>query len=188
MRVEFVKTSPTGLEPDTVVQLLLRERLRIAASAALIVRDAHAADDVFQQVVLSALEHRTRIRDLDHLRAWALRTARHRAIDWARSRHLRPLPNEILDLLEADWGDPAGVGCPDQMAALKRCLGKLPGSSRDLLQMKYANGLTAVAMADRLHRSTDAVYQHLSRLHRSLRACVEREMTVPASSQGKNSP
>ena len=165
-----------GLESDTVVQVLLRERVRIAASVALVVRDCHAADDIYQQVVMLALEHRADIRDPDHLLAWALRTARHRAVDWLRGRKLRPLPNEVLDLLEADWRDVDGVGCADQTDALRRCLGKLGAQARGVLHMKYADGLTAAAMAVRLHRSTDAVYQQLSRLHRALRACVEREM------------
>jgi RNA polymerase sigma-70 factor (ECF subfamily) len=164
-----------GLEPDSVVQLLLRERLRIVAAAAAIVRDVHAADDLFQQVVLSALEHRSRIRDADHLLAWSLRTARHRAVDLARRKQLRPLSTEVLDLFEADWGDPAGSGGPDREEALRRCVGRLGAPARDLLRMKYFEGLTAVAIAAKLRRTADAVYQSLSRLHRSLRDCVEHE-------------
>jgi RNA polymerase sigma-70 factor (ECF subfamily) len=167
-----------GLEADTVVQVLLRERLRIVAAATMIVRDVHAADDLFQQVVMSALDHRTQIRDFDHLLAWALRTTRHRAIDCARRKQLRPLPTEILDLFEAEWGDPAGVGNSDQLEALWRCFGKLGEPARDLLRMKYFDGLTATAIAGQLQRTPNAVHQSLSRLHRSLRDCVERQMTA----------
>ena len=163
------------LEADAVVQVLLRERLRIAAVATLIVRDVHAADDIFQQVVLSALEHRPQLRDADHLLAWALRAARHRAIDLARRRSLRPLPDDVLDLLESRWGDPAGPEVSDQVEALHRCLGKLAVPSRDLLRMRYDDGLPAAVIADRLRRTVDAVYQNLSRLHRALRDCVQQE-------------
>lgn len=164
-----------GLEPDEVVQFLLRERMRLVAAATTIVRDVHAADDVFQQVVLSALEHRTQIRDTDHLLAWSLRAARHRCLDLARRRRLRSLSPEVLDLLEADWGDPAGAGGPDQVEALRRCVGKLGGPARDLLKMKYFEGLTAVVIAERMRRSTDAVYQSLCRLHRALRDCIRQD-------------
>ena len=174
-----------GLDPDTVVQVLLRERLRIAAAATAVVRDVHAADDIFQQVVMSALEHRADIRDGDHLLAWALRATRHRSVDHARRKQLRSLSTEVLDLLEADWGDPAGVGCPDHVEALKGCLGKLDETNRDLLQMKYSDGLTAAAIATRMRRSIDAVYQNLSRLHRALRACVERSLAVQAAPNGE---
>jgi RNA polymerase sigma-70 factor (ECF subfamily) len=164
------------LEPDAVVQLLLRERLRVTAVAAAVVRDVHAADDIFQQVVLSALEHRGQFRGPDHLLAWSLRAARHRAVDLARRRQLRTLPDEVLDLLEARWADPAGADWSDRAEALHRCLGKLAPPARDLLQMKYADGLTAAAIAAKLRRTIDAVYQSLSRVHRSLRECVEREL------------
>lgn len=165
-----------GLGLDTVVQTLLQERPRVIAAAAMVVRDVHAADDIFQQVVLTALEHRGEIRDPDHLLAWALRAARHRAIDLGRKKQLRPLSSDALDLLEADWGDPAAGGCSDRVDALRRCVGKLNGPSRDLLQMKYSDGLTTATIAGRLGRSVDAVYQNLSRLHRSLRNCVAREL------------
>jgi RNA polymerase sigma-70 factor (ECF subfamily) len=164
------------MEPDAVVQVLLRDRLRIAAAATAVVRDVHAADDVFQQVVLSALEHRTAFRDPDHLRAWAFRTARHRAIDLARRQRVAYLPDDVLDLLETGWADAAGAGRPDTAEALHKCLDQLAGPARDLLQLKYGDGLPAVAIAARLRRSTDAVYQNLSRVHRALRECVERRL------------
>src|SRR5438874_1159446 len=102
------------LEADTIVQVLLRERLRVTALAAAVVRDVHAADDIFQQVVLAALEARAQFRDTEHVLAWSLRAARHRAIDLARGRHLRSLPGEVLDLLESRWADPAGAAWSDR--------------------------------------------------------------------------
>jgi RNA polymerase sigma-70 factor len=164
------------LEMDVVVQVLLKERRRVTAFAAAVVRDVHAADDIFQQVVLTAIEDRTRFSDTEHLMAWSLRTARHRAIDWVRTRQLRPLPDDVLDLLEARWSEPGGAGWSDRAEALNRCVGRLGEAARNLLHMRYADGMTAVAIADALSRSAAAVYQTLSRIHRSLRECVEGEL------------
>jgi RNA polymerase sigma-70 factor (ECF subfamily) len=170
------------LEPDAIVQVLLRERLRVTALAAAIVRDAHTADDIFQQVVLSALEAKSQFREVDHVLAWALRAARHRAIDLARGRHLHSLPDQVLDLLESRVGDPAGAEWSDRCEALHHCLNELTPSARQLLQMKYAEGLTALVIAERLRRTTDAIYQSLSRLHHGLRECIKRRMAGVASS------
>src|SRR4051812_22007144 len=93
------------LEMDTIVQFLLKERRRVTAYAAAVVRNVHTADDIFQQVVLSALEQRAQFRDTDHLLAWSLRATRHRAVDLVRTQKLRPLPDNVLDLLEAKWAD-----------------------------------------------------------------------------------
>src|SRR4051812_35545652 len=100
-RVCNSEASPMHFEADSIVEVLLRERLRITAAAAAVARDVHSADDVFQQVVLSALQHRAEFRSTDHLLAWSLRAARHRALDMARRRQLRPLPDDVLDLLDA---------------------------------------------------------------------------------------
>jgi RNA polymerase sigma-70 factor, ECF subfamily len=172
------------LEPDVIVQVLLRERLRVTALAAAIVRDAHTADDIFQQVVLSALEAKSQFREVNHVLAWALRAARHRALDLARGRHLCPLPDQILDLFESPIGNPAESAWSDRSEALHHCLNELTPSARQLLQMKYGEGLTALVIAERLRRTTDAIYQNLSRLHHGLRECVERRLAGVSSATG----
>lgn len=164
------------MKADEVVQILLRERLRVAAVAVAIVRDVHAADDIFQQVVLSALESLAKFREPGHVLAWAIRAARHRAIDLAQRRQVRCLPDQVLDLLEARWADPAARGWSDQMEALHRCIARLAGPARELLQMRYVGGLSASVISADLRRTTDAIYQSLSRIHRWLRKCVEREL------------
>jgi RNA polymerase sigma-70 factor (ECF subfamily) len=164
------------LEMDAVVQTLLRQRRRVTAYAAAIVRDVHAADDLFQQIVLAAIEGRKQFRDTEHLLAWSLRAARHRAVDLVRSRHARLLPDDVLDLLEGHWSDPAGSGWSDEGEALHGCLGRLGEDARELLRMRYADGMTAATIAGKLSRTAAAVYQSLSRLHRALRRCVEREL------------
>jgi hypothetical protein len=42
--------------------------------------------------------------------------------------------------------------------------------------LKYADGLTAAAIADKTRRTAAAIYQNLCRIHRSLRECVEKEL------------
>ena len=163
-----------GMERDGIVQLLLRERVRITASAAVIARDVHAADDIFQQVVLAALQAAEKFQDGRHVLAWALRAARHRAIDLAHKRRLVVLPDDVLDVMETDWADPEVWS--DRAEALHRCLSRVADPAREVLRLRYAEGMTAVAIARRLRRTADAVYQILSRTHRALRQCVEQEM------------
>lgn len=164
-----------ALEADTVVAYLLRHRLRLVAAAAGVVRNPHDADDVFQQVVLSALEARSQLRDAEHLLAWAVRAVRHRAIDVARRKHLCPLSDRVLDLLQAEWGDPTGGVPSDRAEALWACLEKLTPAARTLMKLRYFDGLPVPLIADHMRRTPDAVYQLLSRTHRALRTCVEVE-------------
>jgi RNA polymerase sigma-70 factor, ECF subfamily len=173
--------SPMALEPDVVVQVLLRERMRLVACAVTVVRDTHIADDLFQQVVLSALEHRDQLENAAHVLAWALKTVRHRALDAAKKKQLRPLSDHVLALLEADWDDVDGVGSAERVEALRNCLAKLGPPAQNLLRMKYFEGLSGPAIAKKLNRTQDAVYQSLSRLHKILRSCVEAELGSSSS-------
>jgi RNA polymerase sigma-70 factor (ECF subfamily) len=175
MAVDSVaEVGPMALDAETVGRVLHDGRLRVIAVAAAVVRDAHAAEDVFQQVVVSALEYRAQFRDETHALAWGLRAARFRALDEAKRRRLRCLSTEALDRIESAFAAQADDAWAERLTALRRCVEGLPDEVGDLLRMRYDRGLAVVAIAARLGRNADAVYQQLSRLHRALRACVRR--------------
>lgn len=165
-----------ALDPQTVVQVLLRERVRISASALAVLRDHHAADDVFQQVVLQALQGCDQFREPEHVLAWALRAARHRALDALGKSRPQCLDDNVLELLEQQWAAAPAEQVNARVEALQCCLDRLPEPSRQLLRLRYEDGLPCAAVARRLRSTVAAVYQSLSRLHRQLRQCVERRL------------
>jgi DNA-directed RNA polymerase specialized sigma24 family protein len=109
-------------------------------------------------------------------------------MDMARQKQLVPIPDDVLDILESRWGNPDEVGGSDRLEALRRCLGRIGGPARELLQMRYRDGLTVAVIAQKLVRSTDAVYQTLSRTHRALRTCIERETNTPEAMPTSDEP
>jgi len=165
-----------GLGQSAVVQVLLRERIRISGSVMPIVRDAHAVDDIFQQVTLQALQMPSDFTEPGHVVAWALRAARHRAIDLVRTCKPVPLDDATLDLLEQEWAARPTAEFTGRIEALRQCLDRLPAEARSLLRLRYDEGLPCAGVAERLRHSLDAVYQSLSRVHRQLRQCVERRL------------
>jgi RNA polymerase sigma-70 factor (ECF subfamily) len=166
------------LTENAVVQVLLRERVRLTAAAQVVLRDSHAAEDVYQQVVVQALEARDRIGDATHLLAWSLRAVRHRALDIVRARKAVCLDDDVLQLLERGWAADGDDAVHGRLAALGHCLDKLPEHARSLLRLRYGDGLSCGAVAERVGRTVNAVYQTLSRLHRSLKGCVETRLRV----------
>ena len=141
-----------GLVAEAFVQVLLQERARLLAIAVAITGDAHAAEDVFQQVVAAALQTKNQFRERDHVLAWGLRAARHRALNVARDRRFTPLPVEVLDLLDGALDDPAGPPVSDHAAALPRCVEGLSDSARRLVRFRYEEGLSAAAISGRIGR------------------------------------
>jgi RNA polymerase sigma-70 factor (ECF subfamily) len=174
-----------GLDQNSVVQVLLRERMRIVASVVGILRDVHAADDIFQQVVLQALEGRQQFTERDHLVAWSLRAARHRALDHIQKRGALCLDEAVLELLEGQWATVSHDELTTRVESLHRCMEKLPAPARRLLQLRYEDGLRCTAVAERLGRTVDAIYQNLSRVHRQLRECIEQRLKAAEQSLGE---
>jgi RNA polymerase sigma-70 factor, ECF subfamily len=159
-----------------IVELLLRERVRITAAAHVVLHDPHLADDVFQQVVLLGLQTPPEFREPEHVIAWALRTARHRAINLARDQKLIVLDETVLDQLCHELNSLDVQQVEARTSALHQCIERLPKVARQLLKLRHTDGLKCERIAKRTNRSVDAIYQNLSRLHRLLRDCVERRL------------
>ena len=153
----------------------MRSRDRIAAAAWVVVRDVHAAEDIFQNVAVKALTKEIRFDAEGAVLSWAFITARREGIDWLR-RHRREatgLDAEILDLLEQDWLCETVHHGETRMEALRACLEALPAKSSSLLRLRYFEGNSCEEVATKLGTGLGAIYKRLSRLHQSLRKCVE---------------
>jgi RNA polymerase sigma-70 factor, ECF subfamily len=166
-----------ALDTAQIVQLLLRERLRICAFVQLTVRDYHATEDLFQTVVATALEQPDHFRDEAHARSWAMQVARHRAIDWMRTRRANYLHPDVLERLADECGEAGTEELADRISALNLCVDTLPDHTKRLLHLRYGEGLRCTEIASQLRRNVDAVYQALSRVHGLLRSCVEHRLS-----------
>lgn len=164
-------------EPD-ILRCLMQARTRLSAAAWLVVRDCHGAEDIFQNVTLKAMDGRGTFESEAALLSWAFITARREAIDWMRRRQRETvgLAPEVLDLLDRDWQSAIPVS-NGRLEALRECVESLPEASRRLLRLRYHDGHSCEAVAEQIHAGLDAVYQRLSRLHRSLRQCVEGKLS-----------
>jgi len=154
---------------------VMKSRDRIAAAVWVVVRDAHAAEDIFQDVVLKALTKEVSFEAEGALLSWAFITARRGGIDWLRRhrRELTSLDSEILELLEHEWLSETAHHGEQRMEALRACLQSLPAKSSRLLQLRYFEGKSCGEVAEKLGTELNAVYKRLSRVHKSLRQCIE---------------
>ena len=164
-----------SINEEGILQLLMKNRTRVSAAAWVVVRDAHAAEDIFQNVALKALTKNVVFESDGALLSWAFITARREGIDWLR-RHRKEvsgLGDEILELLERDWlgENPAQVS--ERTDALRQCLEGLPETSKKMLRLRYFEGYCCEEVARKLELGLNAIYKRLSRLHVSLRECIE---------------
>jgi RNA polymerase sigma-70 factor (ECF subfamily) len=159
------------------VILLLRERVKLLAYIRAIVRDDHLAEDVLQEVALLALRKRDEIRDGRHFLAWMRLTSRHRALKSLRRRHHQLLVDEaLLDRLDEHWAEHDQAPGTDLVEALRYCLERLSPYARNLVKLRYAEGVSGRRLAEVVGRSLNTVYVALSRIHRSLGDCIRQRL------------
>lgn len=168
------------LDHETTLKHLFEARPRLSAAAWLIVRDAQAAEDLFQNVALKAVTKNVSFEHEGTLLSWATVSIKREAIDWLRKRKPETLglDPEVLDLINEEWSDhPQPEG--RRMDALRECLDSIPDQSRRLLHLRYFEGHSCDEVARLVGANLDAVYQRLSRLHRQLKQCVDQRVSDP---------
>jgi len=170
------------LDHETTLKHLFAARQRLSASAWLIVRDAQAVEDLFQNVALKSVTKDVTFEHEGALLSWATVSIKREAIDWLRKRKPETLglEPEVLDLISEEWtahARPEGA----RMGALRECMESVPEQSRRLLHLRYFDGHSCDEVARKVGASVAAVYQRLSRLHRQLRQCVDQRIKTASS-------
>jgi RNA polymerase sigma-70 factor (ECF subfamily) len=160
------------MDSNHVVRVLIRDRARLLGYVWAIARDAHLAEDVFQDVTVLAMERAADIRDEPHLMLWARRAARFKVLEALRKRARRTvaLDADVLELLEDEWDDGSDAG--EEIDHLRACLDNLTPQARTILGMRYVAGVSGARVAEVMDVKVQSVYVALARIHRALRDCI----------------
>lgn len=136
--------------------------------------DHHDAEDVTARTFVSALRAIGRFRDEGaSFRAWLFQIARNNARNHRRSRMRRPTsPFESAPPTYAADADPEGlVGRAEELRAVLRAVAELPEERRQVVLLRFAEGLSSREIGSVLDRSEGAARVLL---HRALRELAER--------------
>jgi RNA polymerase sigma-70 factor (ECF subfamily) len=167
-------------EQDRLARLLLAHRGMLLAYVLAIVRDAHLAEDVFQDASLVILKKGSGLKKESDFPVWARKVVRLEALNALRKRNKAPelLDPATLDLLEPHWGKEEG---PQESAdALRGCLEKLGPKARRLIEWRYVAGIRGNALAARLNQPANTIYVALSRIYRLLSTCIQERLANEA--------
>ena len=166
------------LSETEILQSLMKARTRLSAAAWVVVRDTHAAEDIFQNVALKGMTREVSFANEAALMSWAFITARREGIDWLRQhqREALGLDGEILDLLDREWQSAPSIPAGAKIEALQDCLAAAPESARRLLKLRYFDGYSCEEVAEQMDIGLNAIYKRVSRLHESLKQCIEGKL------------
>ena len=166
------------LSEKEILRFLMQSRERISAAAWLVVKDAHVAEDIFQNTVLKAVTKDVNFEAEAALFSWAFITARRDSLNWIR-KHRREsvgFDEDILTLIHQDWQNDHLNPKGNRFEVLRDCMEELPQKSEKILRLRYFEGLSCGEIADSISITLDAMYKRISRIQNSLRKCVELKM------------
>jgi RNA polymerase sigma-70 factor, ECF subfamily len=168
--------------PEALGKLVELHQQPIRIYLARLVRRPEVVDDLAQEVFLTAF------RSLgDHTNGrpflpWLMGIARHRALHYLRSESRRQHREGVnLDSVLTNWRlaeassprDPTDL--PNELAALRDCLEKLPPRHRDVVREYYFEDHTAAEIGGRLGRTPSGIRMLLLRVRTALAECVQNE-------------
>ncbi|MEM7236141.1 MAG: sigma-70 family RNA polymerase sigma factor [Planctomycetota bacterium] len=169
------------MRPEEIAAALLTDQPSLTAYVATIVRDFHAAEDIFQEVCVKAVAASGTFTDTKHVLKWSRVTARNRSIDHLRKKRAQVgLSEELLDVLEVEWPSVGDGSGHERLESLRRCMERLTTKNREILRLRYFSSLSGKEVAQRIGRKVETVYQSLARIHKRLALCVSESSGIEA--------
>jgi RNA polymerase sigma-70 factor (ECF subfamily) len=142
--------------------------------------DHNRAEDVFQEVFLTATRKATEFTAGSNFLAWVRSIARLKVLEVCRATRHAPhlLEPEALEALIASAGT-ADDSWAAQREALARCLEQLAPRAREILELRYSEEfLPPPQIASRLSWTIGAVHVALSRARKFLQECTRKRMAI----------
>lgn len=172
-----------ALTPEIAVAGLVANRAKLLAYIWSLLGDHHDTEDIFEEVIVLAMKSAPSIVDDDHLLAWARRAARSRAINLLRRENRKPLllADDVLDQLDPHWRDWDAQPDTDRIDALRDCVEQLSPRARQIVSLRYGQGLSGAQVADVVGQQVHSVYVALTRIYQALEACVRRRLAEGAA-------
>ncbi|MCZ7644661.1 MAG: sigma-70 family RNA polymerase sigma factor [Planctomycetota bacterium] len=175
---ELVESARQG-DVKSFEELVVRFSPAVRAMCLMRASDPEWADDLSQQIFLTAWRRLAELRPQSNFWAWLEAIARNHLLnEWRRVQRERGFKQRYTVAWLARQDREAVQDEPDELAShtqhLKMCLDQLPEHLRKIVSMRYAEGSTSDRIAEEMGGSADSIRQTLVRLRDKLRDCVER--------------
>ncbi len=162
------------------LRLFLTSQKRIFYFIITMVPNVADADDIMQETAGIMWRKFYEFEPGTNFTAWAMKIARNKILqmrDKQNKQRCNLLSEKALE--EAmSYVRPILDNMERRMDALDICLKKLQMRDQQLIRMRYENDIRINQLARQLGRSADGLYKSLARIHRILRECVKRTLSV----------
>lgn len=175
------KSSNALPHPNFLLQLTNNQSALYAAIVSML-GGADGAQDVLQETNAALLEKALEFDPARPFVAWAIGFARTQVLSWRKkqTRDRLILNDELFEVISERLTTESATA-NRRLEALEGCLGKLSGSSREMVTARYMHGESVQTIAARLDRTVNFVSVLLFRIRQTLLDCVR--MTLAAEGE-----
>ncbi|MEM1355789.1 MAG: sigma-70 family RNA polymerase sigma factor [Planctomycetota bacterium] len=157
--------------------LWIKAQPKAAAFIASLVLDRHHAEDLLQEVAITAVEkfhHYDRDRSFD---AWVLGIARLKIMRYFRTtgRDRIVLSEQTVTLLQSEY-EQLSETRESRAQHLSDCIGKLPDKARSILKRRYFGRMAVKDIAAEEGRPPSTIGKQLFMIRRKLEQCITHRM------------
>jgi RNA polymerase sigma-70 factor, ECF subfamily len=165
-----------ALDCDTAIRTLTAQRLSLLGWIRAMGCDENLAEDVYQDVSVLVVQKCGEIVDVQHFGPWMRNAARLKALEALRARKKIGLllDDRTLDLIESEWQSLSPTGPGDLLRWLRECVDQLSPYVHQLIELRFIDGLSGSALAEKMGRERNTVYVALTRAYKTLADCIRR--------------
>jgi RNA polymerase sigma-70 factor, ECF subfamily len=163
----------------------IHDRHRLGAFVGGLLRDAHAAEDVIQEVWVRLAAEVEKGTAIENQAGWCRGVARNLVLKHWRSQKTAKVvaDSEVMEAFLAqvelafEEGDDEADEWQRRQQALDECVSALPEKSRRMLSLRYEARKSVEEVARATGQTFDGVTKALYRLRQSLAQCVEAKLS-----------
>lgn len=136
--------------------------------------------DILQEVNVTLWKKKKQYRPGSNFKAWAFSTARYHVMNARRKMIVDSsrliFSEELISILADESPYENEPVVERKLAALNLCLGEISCNNRELLKVRYSDGITIEEYAQQNQRNPGTIRATLRRLRASLLHCVKNKM------------
>lgn len=162
---------------EEFVFLLARHERMLRAYVFALVPHSQDADDILQEAKVRMWRAFGQFQSGTNFAAWSRKVAFHQVLSYRkrRKRDRLDFSDEFINAVAGEQ-ETSADHLEHREKALQVCITKLPEDHREVLHLRYAEGLSLETMAEKLKRTVAALYRQLSRVRHALHECVTKSL------------
>ena len=156
------------------VRQLVQSQNKIYAFILTLVPNWTEADDILQDTVEILWRKYRESKDLENFTTLGIGIAKNLVYTYYRKKKKQEcfLEQDALESI-ASYSEEISTQSEDRVRILRKCLGKLSERDKELIRLRYEEGMKIKNVAEISNRSVAALYKALGRVHDAIMKCVK---------------